>query len=159
MVKEIELKFLIKDLPIVGRPYDAIIDIIQYYYIDNGIDFILRCKQCTDKIEYIKMRKIKIGYAESEVYTDILTREQYQEILKKIIDDENTTFIHKIRYVYKTNNHILEFDIFDFKLAIMEVEIKSLDDDNICADLNIDIIAEITDNELFSNKNLSKKIK
>jgi hypothetical protein len=155
---KIERKFLIKDLPIIDKPYKTIVDVTQYHYIDNGFDYILSAEQYSDKIIYsiIDVSTQRFFHGMRVIKTDEITNEDYSKKLKIILNNDATTFLHKIKYI--TDN--VEIDIYDFKLAILIVPVESmLDDiDVILSNLKADILFEITGKISLEDKYLSKKI-
>jgi CYTH domain-containing protein len=172
MKKEIERKFLLRDLPIATPDFSLseIQNIIQYYYLVDGI--------------WKRIRKIESNiYGQQflhtvKTYKDGITYEEeynasYSEY-KSLVSDINsgkyeTRFISKTRYIYFTGidadfdgeikNIKWEIDNFNFKLVVAEIEIPdfsySVEMPNFIKDK---LIYEVTNIPQFSNRNLAQQL-
>ena len=172
MKKEIERKFLLRDLPIATPDFSLseIQHIIQYYYLVDGI--------------WKRIRKIESNvYGQQflhtvKTYKDGITYEEeynasYSEY-KALVSDINsgkyeTRFISKTRHIYLTGtdadfegeikNIKWEIDDFTFKLVVAEIEIPDftfpVEMPNFIKDK---LIYEVTNIPEFSNRNLAQKL-
>jgi len=172
MKKEIERKFLLRDLPIATPDFtlSEIQNIIQYYYLVDGI--------------WKRIRKIESNvYGQyflhtTKAYKDGITYEEeynasYSEY-KVLVSDINSgkydsRFVSKTRHIYLTGtdadfegeikNIKWEIDSFTFKLVVAEIEIPDFQYTiQIPRFINDKIIYEVTNIPEFSNKNLAQPL-
>lgn len=172
MKKEIERKFLLKDLPI--SPEVKILEIqniIQHYYKVGDIWYRIRKIDSNiygnTFLHTIKTYKDGITYEEEEYYT----HEEYVKLINDINSGKyEAKFISKTRFIYTTGvdadfegeikNIKWEIDKFNFNLMIAEIEIPSYDYNiEIPNYIQEQIIYEITNINELSNRNLANFIK
>jgi CYTH domain-containing protein len=172
MKKEIERKFLLRDLPIVTPDFSLseIQNILQYYYFVDGI--------------WKRIRKIESNiYGQQFLHTvkyykdGIIYEEEYNASsseYRSLVSDINsgkyeTRFISKTRHIYFTGNDAdfegeiknlkWEIDNFNFKLVVAEIEIPDFSYKIEIPDFIKDkLIYEVTNIPEFSNKNLAQKL-
>ena len=168
MNKEIERKFILRDLPIEFIQDEEIQHILQYYYlVDGNWSRIRNIESNTRGVLYLHTIKTYIDnvcYETEEYYS----YERYKQLMNDIENGVyESRFLSKTRYVYTTGivadfdgvekSIKWEFDVFDkIHLMIAEVEIPSLDYNLIIPKtLEKYIIYEVSNIKEFSNKNLS----
>lgn len=172
MKKEIERKFLLKELPILPKGVDDIQNIIQYYYLVGDVWYRIRkidssLNNNSIYLHTIKTYKDGICYEEERNYTN----DEYTALVKEIHSGKyDVRYISKTRYIYKTgvfadfegeNREIKwEIDVFNFKLVIAEIEIPDFNFEiEIPNYLKKEIIYEVTGIKEFSNRVLAEVLK
>jgi CYTH domain-containing protein len=145
---EKERRFLIKHLPFVKGGYDKCLGIRQFYKGKARY----RVVECDDTGEtfYITFKKnLEPGVCE-ETEKEI-TRDEFVKAI-----GEAGSSIRKTRYVKFNGDQTWEIDIFDFQLAIAEIELDDIDEDiEIPQFIKDVVIMEVTGMPEFSNRNLS----
>lgn len=150
---EIERKFLLKQVPYKLPTY---ILGIQQFYCSTKEEPDFRIRKSTNigtgKTTYtktIKVRKAPGVYEETE---GKLTEAVFNENKKHA-----TTCINKKRVVYKFGKLKWEIDIYDFKLAIAEIELPTMNYPLKLPKFITDVlIMEVTKFKQFTNKALSE---
>ena len=167
MKKEIEKKFLLKDLPLLPKGCE-IQNIIQYYYLVNDIWYRIRYIDSNfhEKPLYlhtIKIYKDDICYEEERFYEN----DEYMSLIKEITSGNyDVRWISKTRYIYKTGITAdfegeikeikWEIDVFNFNLVVAELELPDLNFEIEMPDfIKSKLIYEVTGIKEFSNKYLS----
>lgn len=171
MKKEIEKRFLLKDLPILPK-ISEIQNIIQYYYKVDDLWYRIRKIQSSlhgdDNPIYlhtIKTYKDNVCYETERFYNN----DEYMALVKEIHNSKLTRCISKTRYIYNTGLTAdfegeikeikWEIDVFNFRLVIAEIELPDIDFEFDIPDfINKKIITNVTGMPHFSNKFLSEPI-
>lgn len=172
MKKEIERKFLLRDLPIATPDFtlSEIQNIIQYYYLVDGIWKRIRKIESNvygqQFLHTVKTYKDGITYEEEYIasYTE------YKTLVSNINSGKyDSRFISKTRHIYLTGNDAdfegeiknlkWEIDNFTFKLVVAEIEIPDFQYPiQIPRFINDKVIYEVTNIPEFSNKNLAQPL-
>ena len=163
MKKEIERKFLLKDIPI-HNSLSEIQHIIQYYYFSDNVWKRIRKIESNMYgnmyLHTIKTFKDGILFEEEEYFS----YEQFKSLLDDINDGKyKTTFISKNRYIFLTGidadfegeikNIKWEVDVFNFSLIIAEIEIPDFNFQiEIPSFIKDKLIYEVTGIQEFSNR-------
>ena len=171
MKKEIERKFLLKDLPPVIHNLTEIQRIIQYYYLVGDLWYRIR-KISSDERENkylhtIKTYKDDICYEEERFFT----YDEYKSLLADIHSGKyESSVISKTRYISSTgiianfegvDREIKwEIDVFDFNLVIAEIELPDMKFEIYVPSFILKkLIYEVTSIKEFSNRSLSEQLK
>jgi hypothetical protein len=172
MKKEIERRFLLRDIPIVTEGYSLleIENINQYYYLVDGV---------WKRIRKIESNLFGEQYLHTiKTYKDGITYEDEKflsfEEFKTLIDDIHggkyeTKYISKTRYKFPTGedadfegeirNIKWEVDVFNFHLIIAEIEIPDLKYEFEIPDfIKTQIICEVTNIQELSNRSLARPL-
>jgi len=172
MKKEIERKFLIKDLPIdPSLKLPEIQHIIQYYYKHESVWKRIRKIESNISgqqfLHTVKTYKDGITYEEEKLFSYL----EYKELISMINSGEYPSrFISKTRYILPTEIQAnfegeiktikWEFDKFNFNLMIAEIELPSFDFPLEIPDfIKEKIIYEVTNISEFSNRNLAQPLR
>lgn len=156
---EVERKFLI-DMPNIVLLEETKackkIEIIQTYLkSENGEEIRLRQRGQAGSYIYTKTIKKNIGGGVRFEFEDRLNEKQYLSLLMEA--DVTKRQIRKTRYCLVYENQYLEIDIYPFwkDKAILEIELNSIED-KIKLPKFIKVVKEVTNDEQYSNFNLSK---
>jgi len=161
---EIERKFLLKSIPDLDP--DDMIEINQFYF-KNSLGIWERARSWESKytgdIKYVHTIKKNISKASSIEDEYFLTLDEFNLFKEKCFELSNESkFISKTRFIYKSSDLKWEVDLFknDYRLIIAEIEIPSEDHDLFIDDFieNL-ILLEVTGMKPFSNRSLALKIK
>lgn len=173
MKKEIEKRFLLKNLPInTIFTIPEVQHIQQYYYLVDGLwNRIRKIESSVFGITYlhtIKTYTDGITYEEEKVFSF----DEYKLLMSNIHSGiYETKFLNKTRYIYNTgidvdfgDNEIKnikwEIDVFNFSLIIAEIEIPDMTYNiEIPEFIQKEIILEVTDIKELSNRNLANFLK
>lgn len=154
-IKEIERRFLLKQLPIVN--WTKIYEIVQYYINDTetGVTKRLRVTYdaVTDTIDsYEYLHKINVGVGEFVEVHEELNSGDYKKLKSQAFKH-----IAKRRYVYVYNTLKFEVDVIDgICLVLMEVELNDINQTiDFPQEIKSQIITEITGLKDFSNFELA----
>jgi CYTH domain-containing protein len=180
MKREIERKFVLKDLPV--QPYILMTeglfprievqDITQYYYLVGDVWYRIReidsnLSKSNTYLHTIKTYKDGICYEEESDYT----YSEFKLLMNEIHSGKyECTAIRKTRYIYTTDIEAnfdgeikklkWEIDVFNFNLVVAEIEIPELDYPVEIPDyIKSKLIYEVTGIPEFSNRNLSEPLK
>ena len=171
MKKEIERRWVLKDLPIISN-YDIEIQCItQYYYlVDNVWKRIRKIDSNIFGVMYlhtVKTYKDGITYEEERNYS----YEEFISLMKEInYGTYECTMISKTRYIFNTGvdadfegeikNIKWEIDVFNFNLIIAEIEIPEINYQLDIPDyIKEKMIYEVTGISQFSNRSLSEPLR
>jgi len=161
--KEIERKYLIKkpELNFLKSQLECrTTEITQTYLKTDGTGFMRRVRKrgYEENWEYTYTRKKKIGFGERIELEDKISESEYLELLTEA-DDKHTS-IKKIRCCIPYENQELEIDLYEFseKYATLEIELPEIDKPVKIPDW-LDIIADVTDQQGYSNFSLSISLK
>lgn len=159
--KEIERKYLIK-LPseniLDSLPESQRTDIVQTYLNSPNERTSRRIrKRGTNAIgyKYYYTEKTPISFGEKIEIEREISEAEYKKLLLQT--DPESLPIKKERYCFNYKNQIFELDVYDFsdKYATLEIELENIDKTVFLPDF-IDIIADVTDDNRYSNAALSK---
>ena len=160
--KEIERKFLIvrPDKHFLEQIPDCHwTEITQTYLMQNQSGFGRRVRKrgTPGNWEYTYTQKRKIGFGERIELEDRISETEYQTLLQEA--DPKCHTIEKIRYCVPYREQILEIDVYAFSQELATVEIE-LPDIHMSVHLPewLDIIADVTDKQGYSNFALSLKL-
>jgi CYTH domain-containing protein len=172
MKKEIEKKFLLKDLPILPSGCE-IQHIVQYYYLVDGTWYRIRkINSNFDEekpifLHTIKTYKDDICYEQEKFYSN----EEYMALVKEIHSGKyETSCLTKTRYIYKTGVMAdfegeikeikWEIDVFNFSLVVAELELPDMSFKIEMPNfIKKKLILEVTGIKEFSNRFLSEPLK
>ena len=121
---ELEKTYLVKKLPddLKNYPFKEVVDI---YIPENSKHPSLRIRKNGDNYEITKKQPVKEGDASRQIeQTVVLTESEFKEFDSQLTGKR----IRKLRYAYKYNNHLAEFDIFQDKLkglVLVDFEFKN----------------------------------
>jgi CYTH domain-containing protein len=107
--------------------------------------------------KFIRTNKTTISKGVNEEIESEITKKDFYKELKKC-----TKHLFKTRYIKKVGKYKWEVDVFDFKIVIAEVEVKTKKELNtvpIPKFIKQELISEITGEKQFSNFNLADKWK
>lgn len=161
---EVERKFLIKmpDLEKLNELSNVQkVEILQTYLKETGVgnvnDEEVRVRQRGDGTTFMFTKTIKrkiSGLKRVEIERKISSEEYLKELMNA---DTSLHQIRKTRYCISYKNSYLELDVYPFwdDKAILEVELVNEDDEFHIPEF-IEIIKEVTDNEVYKNYNLAK---
>lgn len=168
MALEIERKFLIKanakTFPVLVRYYNKTpieeAEIVQTYLHterNTQTERRVRKKTVNGKTQFFYTEKKPVddkGLVREEHEIEI-TEDDYNIYLEAF--DESLLPIKKTRYTFVFEEQKLEFDFYDFcdSFAIMETELESTDTP-ITIPHYVEIIADVTSDKRFKNRNLAK---
>lgn len=159
MALEIEKRLLLKKLPLPTAAFKEVHHINQYYGPSGRLRHVEIFKDGkkspTEKFIRTNKKSISPGVNE-EIESDITKKDFYKE-LKKC-----TKHLTKTRYIKKVGNYKWEIDVFDFKMVIAEIEVKTkreLKTVTIPKYIKDVLILDITGVKPFSNFNLADKWK
>ena len=155
---EIERKFLIeypnlKELE--GLSNGNFSDISQTYLVgEQGTSERVRARTRGGVSVYTHNTKIKLSSMKRIEIEDEISREEYEELLKRA--DPKCRTIEKVRYCVEYGEFEFEIDVFPFwqDKAFMEVEMPS-EDTNVPLPDFVKIIREVTDDNRYTNHALA----
>lgn len=149
MATEIERKFLVDENEFKLIQSSCFSSEITQGYIPRGNSTTVRIRVQDDK-GYLTLKGKTKGFSRSEFEYEIPSEDAY-EMLKELCDKR---LIEKRRFIYKSNNHKWEIDVFSGSndgLIIAEIELDSEDEDFEKPDF---IREEVTDDKKYYNANL-----
>jgi len=173
MKKEIEKRFLLKNLPInTIENLPEVQHIQQYYYLVDGIwNRIRKIESSILGITYLHTIKTYIDGITYEEEKDF-SFDEYKLLMNNIHSGMyEAKFLDKTRYIYNTGTNVdfgdndfknikWEIDVFNFSLIIAEIEIPDITYNiEIPEFIQKEIILEITDIKELSNRNLANFLK
>lgn len=172
MKKEIERRFLLKDMPISPNGYHEIQHIIQYYYLDEGVwKRIRKIESSIYGNTYLHTIK---SYIDGITYEteNFVSYEDYKTLINKIHNNHfESKCLIKTRYILPVSETEVEFegefkkikweiDVFNFNLVIAEIEIPDINYSIIIPDfIQSKLIYEVTGIKELSNRNLAEPLK
>lgn len=157
---EIERKYLIR-CPGAGLLAQCASrsDIMQTYLArrDGHGGERVRKRVYADRTEYTHTEKRKITELRREEREREISREEYEELLKRA-DPERRT-IEKTRYCLECGGRVFEIDVYPFwrDRAVMEIELES-EEERVTLPEEIDVIREITQDKRYTNRAIAKEI-
>lgn len=158
---EIERKYLIQfpDLKKMSK-MDGFksSEIVQTYLISEyGGTRRVRARETNGVKVYTKTEKIRISDITHIENESELTENEYKEAIKE--RDTSLNEVLKTRKCFDYEGHTIEIDIYPFwdNVAIMEVELKSEDEEILFPDF-IQIIREVTHEKAFKNRKIAERI-
>lgn len=157
MALEIERRILLKDIPLPIFNFDEH-QVIRQFYAPTGRlreVSIIKGKKCFTK--YIRTNKTSISEGVNEEKEEEISKKQFYKEIKR-----STRALTKVRYIKKVGKYKWEVDVFDFKLVIAEIEVKTkkeLKTVKIPSFIKKVMIKDITGEKSFSNFNLAEKWK
>ena len=155
---EIERKFLIEypDKKVLEKLSNGdFSDISQTYLLsEKGVSERVRARTRGGKTVYTHNTKIKLSSMKRIEMEDEVSREEYEELLKRV--DLRCRTIEKVRYCVPFDGFTFEIDVFPFwdDKAFMEVEMPSEDTKVNLPDF-VKIIREVTDDNRYTNHALA----
>lgn len=164
MALEIERRLLLKRLPTISGGYDEIHKIQQFYGPSGRFRFVEIFNgnwHSTNKglptIKYIHTVKKSVSKGVNQEVEIEISKNKFEKALNKC-----TKSLNKTRYIKKVGKYKWEIDVFDFKMVIAEVEVKTkgeLKTVKIPKFIKKEMICDVTGNKQFSNFTLSEKWK
>ena len=151
---EIERKYLIK-MPEFPLPAEAQATDIEQAYLVNPDGNSERVRMRAGR--YFHTLKVYISNVVREEYEREITKEEYEELLKR--RDPNCTFIKKVRYVFEYRGQVFELDVFPFwkKQAFLEIELPG-EDTPVEIPEFIEVMREVTEDRRYSNHALAIRV-
>ena len=177
-MKEIEYKFLLKELPKEFCKDENKHKIIQYYYTKNDVcDYINLLKIDKNSTKNIKFVRLRVEFfdkttkffltakSDGEKIRDEFETQITQKQAAKILTKQPVGKVVKNRYKIKKENYTFEFDEYfeqNKGLVTCEIEIKDNVDDylkitKILKEYFKAIFVDVTNNKKYKNINLSKE--
>jgi CYTH domain-containing protein len=159
MALEIEKRLLLKRLPLPTAAFKEAHHINQYYGPTGRLRHveIFKDGKKSPVEKFIRTNKKTISPGVNEEIESEITKKDFYKELKKC-----TKHLFKTRYIKKIGNYKWELDVFDFKMVIAEVEVKTkreLKTVPIPKFIKDVLILDITGVKPFSNFNLADKWK
>ncbi len=159
MALEIEKRVLLKRLPLAPSDFDEVHFIHQYYAPTGRLRFseIFKSGKRSPVEKYVRTNKTFISDGVNEEVEVEITKAEFKKEVKRA-----KKALTKTRYIKKVGKYKWEVDVFDFKLVIAEIEVKTkkeLKTVKIPKFIKQEMIADITGNKPFSNFNLADLIK
>lgn len=158
---ETERKFLIH-MPSIetlrAQPEIKIKEITQIYLLSDGKKSSRVRKINEDgRISYVKTLKERITPLSCYEDEQEISEEEYTELL--LLADKEKQVIHKTRYAFNYQEHILEIDVYSFwqDRATLEIELAS-EDESISIPEFIKVIKEVSLDKRYKNTNLAKSV-
>lgn len=154
--KEIEKKYLIKypscDDLMSYKPF--ICNISQTYLLSNIGSHRVRERRYKNDSIYYETLKVRISGTECFESENIITKEEYYELLKSA--DPNKNMINKKRCCFLYDGKYFELDLFDFwnDKAFLEVELKDINE-HFNLPERIEIIKDVSNDEHYKNNYLA----
>lgn len=154
--KEIEKKYLIeypsKDILMSYKPF--ICDISQTYLLSSVGSHRVRQRSYMSESMYYETIKMRLSPSECFEEERLISKSEYDFLLKSA--DPNKNAIVKKRCCFLYEGKYFELDLFDFwsDKALLEVELKSLDEQVTLPD-KIKIIKDVSDDEHYKNNYLA----
>lgn len=159
MPREIERKYLILHPDMVKLaliPGCRRTQIEQTYLTDEGGMCRRVRKRGTPQEgwQYTMTKKQYAGFGERIELEEEITPEQYLALLHEAAPDKRT--VRKERYVFTFRKQVFELDVYEFSqnLATLEIELSDIEIPVILPSF-IEVIADVTDDERYSNYALS----
>lgn len=159
MALEIERRILLKRLPLPTSDFDET-QIIHQFYAPTGRlrrISIFKNGKVSPIEKYIRTNKTFVSVGVNDEVEVELTKKQFDKEVQKA-----TKALIKTRYIKKVGKYKWEIDVFEFKLVIAEIEVKTkkeLTTVNLPNFIKKEMIADITGVKPFSNFNLADKWK
>ncbi len=160
--KEIERKYLIAmpdRVKLQLIPHCSVTQIEQTYLTDeDGMCRRVRKRgNPQDGWQYTLTKKQHVGFGERIELEKEISPEQYRAYLKEAAPGKQT--VSKVRYAFPFRKQVLELDVYAFSdtLATLEIELEHIDTPVILPSF-ISVIADVTDDERYSNYALSVKL-
>lgn len=153
---EIERKFLV-ELPDVKRlNVRRTIGITQTYLTRGEGDSQRRVRRIAENgnITYTYTEKVFLSPVTREENEFEISREEYDKLLSQ--SDREIRPVEKVRYCFDYHDQLFELDTYPFsdKLAIMELELRSPDQE-IDFPGNVHVIADVSADKRYSNAALA----
>ncbi len=163
MPKEIERKYLIAmpdKVKLQLIPNCSVTQIEQTYLCEDGDGMCRRVRKRgnpQDGWQYTLTKKQHVAFGERIELEEEISHEQYEAFLKEADPGKQT--VSKVRYAFPFRKQVLELDVYAFSdtLATLEIELEHIDTPIILPSF-IDVIADVTDDERYSNYALSVKL-
>ncbi len=157
---EIERKFLIGylDKAELERLSGGSFSEISQTYLNSEVGSErVRARTTNGVTVYTHNIKIKLSNMKRIEHEDIISGEEYNELLKRA--DKRCRTIEKVRYLVPYEGFVFEIDVFPFwgDRAFMEVEMPS-EDTVVSLPPFVNIIREVTDDPRYTNHALAIKI-
>ena len=158
---EIERKFLLKSLP--KKDYDDKYLIDQYYWKNRSNIWERARTYHSEKSgdSYIHTVKKSVSKGVNMEDEKILTKEEYELFKDRCLNDPDSRYISKERYIYKFGDLKWEVDNFDngYRLIVAELEIpKKTYRVALPEYISEVLLMEVTGLKQFSNRSLSIKM-
>ena len=158
---EIERKYLIK-IPkreVFLSQESCVCDKIEQTYLlsEKGVTARVRKRESSDRCKYTHTEKIRLSTLTCIENERDIEEKEYTELLKTRNPDLST--VEKLRYSFPYGKRVVEIDVYPFwdKVAILEVEIES-EDEEITIPNFISILADVTEQKQFKNRAIAEKI-
>lgn len=153
---EIERKFLVR-LPDTDKLNIVKTEIMTQIYLEEVSDNLqrrIRKINCNGEVTYT--------YTEKHFITAITRKEMEYNINEKEFERllsqkrRDTAPVEKTRYSFEYENQLFELDVYPFsdELAVMEIELKTAQDE-ISFPENVEIIKEVTSDSRYANASLA----
>lgn len=163
MPREIERKYLIlmpDRVKLQLIPNCNVTEIEQTYLCDDGDGMCRRVRKRGNPQsgwQYTLTKKQHVGFGERIELEKEISHEQYAAFLSEA-DPERKTVCKK-RYCFPFRKQVLELDVYTFSdtLATLEIELPSIDTPVILPSF-IEVVADVTDDQRYSNSALSKTL-
>lgn len=157
---EIERKFLIRypSESIFSSCFDRT-DIVQTYLISAvpGVTERVRSRAHNTDSIYTHTVKKRITDMRREEYEEVITKAEYEELLKRADPGRNT--IHKTRWLLEYRSQLFEIDIFNFWSDRAVLELELLDEaQEIEFPPGIEVIRELTCDKRYTNSSLALEV-
>lgn len=151
---EIERKYLIK-MPEFPLPVETQTTDIEQAYLVNPDGNSERVRARAGR--YYHTLKVHISNVVREEYEREISREEYDELLKR--RDMNCTFIQKVRHVFDYAGQTFELDVFPFwkKQAFLEIELPDADTPVKMPEF-IEVMREVTEDRNYTNHALAIRV-
>ncbi len=160
--REIERKFLIAmpdkvKLQLIPRCSATQIEQTYLTSVDGMCRRVRKRGNPHDGWQYTLTQKRHVACGERIELEEEITLEQYQALLQEADPDKQP--VHKTRYAFPFRGQLLELDVYTFsdRLATLEIELPSIDAPVILPSF-IEVIADVTDDERYSNYALSEQL-
>lgn len=154
--KEIEKKFLIeypsKDDLMSYRPF--ICDIRQTYLLSPLGSHRVRERRYKDDSVFYETLKVRINQSKCYESERIITKSEYDELLKAAAPDKNTIIKKRCCFLYK--GKYFELDLFDFwnDRAFLEVELNDINEPVELPE-KLKVIKDVSNDEHYKNNYLA----
>lgn len=163
MPREIERKYLVvmpDRVKLALIPDCKVTQIMQTYLADDGDGMCRRVRKRGNPQEgwqYTLTKKRHVGKGERIELEEELTAEQYHALLEEAAPDRQT--ICKTRYVFPFRKQVFELDVYAFSevLATLEIEVEQIDTP-VQLPSFLTVLADVTEDERYSNHALSEKL-
>jgi len=161
--REIERKFLINmpdRVKLQLIPRCNVTQIEQTYLCEDGDGMCRRVRRRGNPQsgwQYTLTKKQHVAFGERIELEEEISHEQYEAFLKEA--DPGRKTICKTRYCFPFRKQVLELDVYAFSetLATLEIELSDIETPVILPSF-IEVIADVTDDERYSNAALSRAL-